>query len=99
MIRADRITVGEDEGHYTLDIETDEGDRLRVDIHGVVLKFYDDVRREIGPYAYEADMARRDIATGTFSVRAEMLGAIADQDTGYALDDPKHPTYHDRMVD
>lgn len=98
MIRVHDVSIDIDEQGFELVLDTDSGE-FRVNIQMVALKLHDLVRREIGPYAAEAEQARADIATGTFSVRAEILELITDQDSGYALDDPKHPTYYERMVD
>ena len=97
MIHAESVTVDDDEGRYILIINTYGMDHLRIDIHDVVLEFYDQVRKEIGPYAAEAASARAAVRSGV--TLAAYTGAADDQDSGYALDDPKHPTFHERMVD
>jgi hypothetical protein len=58
MIRAEKIRVDTDEGRYVLLIDTDEGEKLAVDIHDDVLDFYASVRAEIRPYVIESDHAR-----------------------------------------
>jgi hypothetical protein len=108
MITANSIQIDTDEGRYVLHIETEELGTARVDIHDIVLDFYAAVRAEIGPYAAEADSARRAVASGMS--RADYLDSpqpvtsrpvdVQDAiDAGYALDDPKSPGFHDRMVD
>lgn len=106
--RADEVKVDTDEGRFVLLITTEDDD-LSIDIHDDVLAFYQRVREEIGPYAAEAENARSAVARGVS--REEYLrdeyahmrqrGEFADDedDSGYALDDPKHPTYYERMVD
>jgi hypothetical protein len=86
MITADSITFDEDEGRIVMIVTTDDGAVLRFDIHAVALDFYAEVRREIGPWAHEAEMARATMPPSYDSADA------------YALDDPKHPTYYERMV-
>ncbi len=91
-LTAHGIKVDTDEGRYCLVIETQYGEDdemlLQIDIHDEVLEFYAAVQREIRPYVLEAE-----------SARLSLPSAGPDDDLGYALDDPKHPTYFDRMVD
>lgn len=61
---ADDIRVDSDERGFSLVIDTDEGDKLFVDIQAVVLEFYDRVRSDIGPYAAEAENARSAVSRG-----------------------------------
>lgn len=84
-LTADSIRVDDDEGRIILLIDSDEEDTITVDIHAVALEFYAEVQRKLRPYALEAEHAR-----------AAMTPAYAD---AYDLDDPKHPTYYERMVD
>ena len=63
MITADTIIVDDDEGRFVLKIITDDLETITVDIHQCVLSFYADVRSSIGPYAAEAESARRAVAT------------------------------------
>lgn len=56
----------------------------RFHIHGVALELLRAVDREIRPWQEEAETAER------YRTVLENLGA-------YAPDDPKHPTYHERM--
>lgn len=96
-ITADSVKVDDDEGRIVLIVETDEGDTVTVNIHNVALEFYADVQRKLRPYALEADDARRAVAAGV-SLKSYVGAAEDDDDCGYALDDPKHPTYYERMV-
>lgn len=57
-MNADRITIESDEHGFELHVETDEGDRYVFNIHGIAEEVYDTVKREIGPYLYERDVAR-----------------------------------------
>jgi len=85
-LNADSIKIDTDEGRFLLVIETEEFGTLRVNFHACALEFEDEVRRELRPYALEAASAR---AT---------MPASYDTADGYELDDPKHPTWHDRMA-
>jgi hypothetical protein len=95
--RADSVYVDTDEGRYQLHIHTDEGEYLIVDIHADAIKFYENVRREIGPWAHEAESARQAVKRGV--TLDEYVGRVHDDGEGYDLDDPKHPTFYERMVD
>ena len=85
-LTADSIKIDTDEGRFILVIDTEEFGKLRVDFHRVALEFEDEVRKELRPYALEAHHAR-----------ATMVSAY-DASEAYDLDDPKHPTYYERMV-
>jgi hypothetical protein len=85
-LTADNIRIDTDEGRFILVIDTEEIGTLRVNFHNIALEFEDEVRRELRPYALEAYHAR---ATKPASY---------DEGDGYDLDDPKHPTYYERMV-
>lgn len=50
---------------------------------------YDTVKAEIGPWLYERDMAKAKYESGARN--------IPDERDGYALDDPKHSGFHERM--
>jgi hypothetical protein len=105
---ADAIRVDSDEQGFGLIIDTDEGDKIYVNIHSVALEFYDSVRVEMRGWVAEADMARAAVNAG---VSLEDYTALPQPitnrpvdvedaiDAGYALDDPKSPGFHDRMVD
>lgn len=77
-------------------IDTNEGRFILVmdgqvfDIHDVALELESEVRREIRPYALEAEHARQAVARG--ETLDEYLGR--DTDEGYEPTDPKHPMYH-----
>ena len=68
---------------------------------------YDHVKATIGPWLRERDEAfaefRQAVKNGTgpaaeyFACKDPEGDWIADQREAYALDDPKHPTYHERM--
>lgn len=96
MITADTITIDNDEGRTLLVITTEEGATLRFDIHSIALDFYATVKRELGPYVHEAESARAAVARG--ESLEEYTAGVDEQADAYALDDPKHPTWHDRMV-
>jgi len=64
-LTADKVTLDDDEGRFTLEIETDEGDTLRFIIHHIDLDaFYDQVKGRLGPYLREAAEARTAVARG-----------------------------------
>jgi hypothetical protein len=83
-LTAESVAVESDEEGFELLVRTEEGDTLSIDIQSCVLAFYESVQKEIGWYAAEAEQARADIATGTFSARTGVLSSIADQDASQA---------------
>jgi hypothetical protein len=85
-LTADSIKIDTDEGRFILVIDTEEIGTLRVNFHRVALEFEDEERKELRPYALEAVHAR---AT---------MPSSYDEGDGYDLDDPKHPTFYERMV-
>lgn len=106
---ADHARIDEhQDGRVAIIVDTDEGDKLYVDIHDCALDFYASVQADLRPYALEAEHARAAVGAG---VSLEAYTAIPQPVTnrpvdiedaieaGYALDDPKSPGYHERMVD
>jgi hypothetical protein len=85
-ITATSVKIDTDEGRIVLLIESDEDDTITVDIHGCALEFYAQVQARLYPYVIEAEMARATMST-------------YDEADAYEIDDPKHPTYHERMAD
>ena len=94
---ADSVYLDTDEGRFQLHIHTDEGEHV-YDIHADALKFYENVQAELGGWAREALDARHAVRNGV-SLTEYLTGAPEVDPDAYALDDPKHPTYHERMVD
>ena len=96
---ADSVYLDTDEGRFQLHIHTDEGEHIIADIHAQAIEFYENVQAELGGWAREALEARHAVRSGV--TREEYLdsGYRDELGSGYALDDPKHPTYHERMVD
>lgn len=92
-VTADTMKIDDDEGRFLLVIETDEGDRIEVNFHSIALEFEAEVRKELRPYALEAEHARSSVARG--ETLAEYLGG--DPGDAYGTDDPKHPLYHGLM--
>jgi hypothetical protein len=92
---ADAARVDSDEQGFGLVIDTDEGDKLYINIHSVALDFYDSVRVEMRGWVAEADMARATMPQPVTNRPVDVYEAI---EAGYALDDPKSPGYHDRMT-
>ena len=96
MRHIDGIKIDTDEGRYVLVIDDEQKGLITYDIHDHVLQFYAAVQTEIRPYVLEAESARE-----TADRISEYLAPWrpSDKDTGYELDDPKHPTFFERMVD
>ena len=107
MTHAYSLSIGEDEGRFTLTVSDDGGDHT-YEIHSCALEFYEDVQRELRPWYLEAESARAAVRSGV-SLR-DYLGApqpvtsrpVSVEDAieaGYALDDPKSPGWGDRMAE
>ena len=104
---ADSVYLEVDEGRLMLHVWDEDGEHV-YDIHADDVKFYENVQAELGGYAREALEARHAVRSGV--TREDYLGSpqpvtsrpvsVEDAiDAGYALDDPKSPGYHERMVD
>ena len=52
------------DGRIAIIVDTDEGDKLYVDIHACALDFEASVRANLRPYALEAENARAAVAAG-----------------------------------
>ncbi len=99
-IRAEDICIESDEDGFCLFItDEDSGNSIRVNIQHFVLDFYKNVQAEIRPYVLEADSARNAVAAGVPLEEYLDSGYSDEQASGYALDDPKHPTFHERLAD
>jgi hypothetical protein len=110
MIIADSIEIAHDDEGYRLVVEGLDG-RHVIDIQGIVFDFYAAVQREIRPYVLEAEDARREFVQvaddaevtvrvfGPAPITSRPMSVEDAIAAGYALDDPKSPGYHDRMVD
>ena len=96
-LTADNIRIDTDEGRFILIIDTEEIGTLRVNFHNIALEFEDEVRRELRPYALEAQHAREAVQNGV-SLNEYLTDVPDDDGDGYDLDDPKHPTWRERMV-
>jgi hypothetical protein len=107
FLTADAVRVDSDEKGFGLIIDTDEGDKIYVNIHGCALDFYDSVRVEMRGWVAEAESARAAVAAGVSLEEYTVPQPVTNRpvsvedaiEAGYALDDPKSPGYHDRMVD
>jgi hypothetical protein len=77
--------IEEDEGRFVLVLHTDNGPE-RFEIHSCAIELYEQVRREIGPWVREAQIAR-----------ATMPGPV--DDGGYDRSDPKHSDWHSTRAD
>jgi hypothetical protein len=104
-LRAESVTVDTDEGRFCLIItDADEGRESQIDIHDCVLEFFKNAMDRIGEYAAEAQLARATMSRADYldspqPVRSRPVSVEDAIEAGYALDDPKSPGYHDRMVD
>ena len=61
---ADAVRVDSDERGFALIIDTEDGDKLYVNIQPCALDFYDSVRNEMRGWVIEADQARLAVAAG-----------------------------------
>jgi hypothetical protein len=94
-IRAEEIRIeGDEDGYSLVAVDSDSGKSITIGVQDIVFEFYAAVQREIRPYILEAESARTAVASGMS--REEYLGT-PDLTGAYELDDPKHPTYHERM--
>lgn len=89
---ADDIRIETDERTFVLEIDGPDGVTERFSLNQEAgERLYDAARREIGPWIHE-----RDAALTLYRAAAEAL--TPDADGGYDLDDPKHPTFVDRLT-
>jgi hypothetical protein len=97
MITADSIKIDTDEGRFIMVVDyIGSAQPLTFDIHDIALEVEAEVRRELRPYALEAEYARATMPSLVTNRPVDIEDAI---EAGYALDDPKSPGYHDRVVD
>ena len=70
------------DGRIAIIVDTDEGDKLYVDIHDIALEFYASVWANLRPYALEAEHARATMPTVGELDEAwpEPIGAAVDMD-------------------
>lgn len=95
-----RLEWDEDGLHLMIDVAEIQDFRLGYDgvsitgkLHtGQALALYDVVEEALGEWAREGRRVEQ-----LHSVHASLHPS--DEDCGYALDDPKHPTYRERMAD
>lgn len=83
MNHADSVRIETDEGRIVMIVEHDDGTDT-YDIHAIALEVEAEMRRELGPWAQEAALARR-----------TMPDSLED---GYDRGDPKHPDWHDTLA-
>lgn len=96
---ADEARVDTDEGRFRIVIETQDGDHMEFDIHAIALEFYENVQAELGGWAREGIEIREQVRRGVPQPVTTPIADVEDAiDAGYALDDPKSPGYHDRIV-
>ena len=90
-LTAESVKVDTDEGAITLEIETDEGEHVTVNVHGIDLDaFYASVQSGVGGYLREMHEARSAFVCAPADV---------DESGGYDLSDPKHPDFHSIHAD
>lgn len=87
MIRVDEIRIDTDEGRFVLYLDGEP-----YDIHAVALELEAQVRRELRPYAIEAEHAL------AFDEGAECENAADELGEGYEPTDPKSDGYFDRLA-
>lgn len=107
-IRAEDIVIESDEDGYSLFVtDEDSGNSIRINIQHLVFDFYRAVQADIRPYILEAEDARSAVSRGVSLEEYTALPQLVTNrpvsvedaiEAGYALDDPKSPGYHDRMV-
>lgn len=87
---AETVTVEADENGFELHVLDSDGHRYVFNVHACAWDLAANVDATIGAWRREGE-----------DVRATMrqAAAIADVEGGYALDDPKHPTWADRQAD
>ena len=96
---ADKVTFVGDENGWEMHVSCDEGD-LVFNIHGIAVELAAHADETIGAYKREHDYHRAAFDRASDEERRAVL--VSNDPTevecsGYALDDPKHPTYLDRM--
>jgi len=92
-MNVDTIRIESDEDGFHLIVCTEEEDYFNFRIHNVAEQLHKEVLSEILPWLAERDEAQRE-----FRCNPDESAGMADE-TGYALEDPKHPTYFDRAVE
>lgn len=103
----DELRIESDEGGFELhlwldeDIEVPADGRIVLNIQRVAMTLQEEVERTIGPWAAEAHSVRVE-----WEASRGPLPPVNDEypdhdlsDEGYDLDDPKHPTFRERMAD
>lgn len=99
---ADSVKFVGDENGWEMHVSCDEGD-LVFNIHGIAVELAAHADETIGAYKREHDYYKAEFAASFASAGTGLRAAIFSNDptevecSGYALDDPKHPTYLDRM--
>jgi len=97
-LHAERVTIDEEGPDGTfLTIRTEEIGTVRINIQDIILEFEAEVHDKLHAYALEAAHARAAVARGA-SLSEYLTGTTDEDEDAYAPDDPKHPTYHDRMT-
>src|SRR5579859_1251587 len=100
------IRIDSEEDGFWLEVIDDEDNGYPLDENGAKVSFptygyrvridnpehlYELVKSELGPWIDEMRDARAEYEA------SRKWGYNPDEDSGYALTDPKHPTFHDRM--
>jgi hypothetical protein len=88
-VSAAAVSFEGDEDGWHMFIDTDEG-KIDVHVHGCAWELFQNADRTIGSeYRYAMSIKKEVAAARTLDED--------DPDQGYDRNDPKHPTYHDRM--
>ncbi len=102
------IRIDSEENGFWLTVVDDEDTGKPLDENGHEVSFptygyrlriedpehlYELVKSELGPWIDEMRDARADFET------QRRYGYNPDEDSGYELSDPKHPTFYERMAD
>lgn len=105
MGHADAIEIDDDEGRFQLIVTDTNGERLRFDIHGVAFEFaQSDGLLGLIEWAAQGIAVRDEVHrdSRSFSCAHDRHELCAERLCqcdchALALDDPKHPTYGERM--
>jgi hypothetical protein len=104
ITRAEMVRIEADENGFELwlwvdqDPPVDNLGRMIVNVQGIAPELHHEVVKVIGPWVAEMNEARQTY----IREQGAKLGPSPDDeddDCGYDMDDPKHPTFRERMAD
>lgn len=87
-LTADTVVIESDEFGWEMVVTTDEGYRIRFNVHGCA--------DELAEQARQIDRWNAEGRAAAASYVGVPGRPVDIGDCGYDLDDPKHPTWHDR---